>query len=129
MLLGPVVDDSILDLTRKADAGPDILEYLPLLLFVVSALGHLLKLLTVATFLEEVEVDSLVGTLVVASLILDGTLELERETLDRLWQILEENRERVAILLRGCLGLFYDDRTVSGINSLVRCFCLDELIL
>ena len=61
MLLGPVVDDSILDLTRKADASPDILEYLPLLLFVVSALGDLLKLLTLATFLEEVEVDSLVG--------------------------------------------------------------------
>ena len=82
MLLGPVVDDSILDLTRKADAGPDILEYLSLLLLVVSALGDLLKLLTAATFLEEVKVDSLVGTLVVARLILDGSLELERETLD-----------------------------------------------
>ena len=82
MLLGPVVDDSILDLTRKADAGPDILEYLSLLLLVVSALGDLLKLLTAATFLEEVKVDSLVGTLVVARLILDGSLELERKTLD-----------------------------------------------
>ena len=94
----------------------------------VSALGDLLKLLTEATLLEEVEVDGFVGTLVMASLVLDGTLKLEREALDRFRKVLEHHRERVAILLWSGLRLLHNDRTIPRVNSLIRCLCLGELV-
>jgi len=77
MLLNTVVNGTVLDLAGQANASPEVLDELALLLLVGDSVRYLLKFLTLAIHFKEVKGDGLVGALEVLSLGADSTFELQ----------------------------------------------------
>ena len=75
LLLRPVVNGTIFDLTGQANTNPEVLDQFTLLFLVIHALRNLFKYLTRAIDFEKVEANGTIGTLEMLRLRTDRTLE------------------------------------------------------